>query len=164
MYRCLVILLLSVSYLAQGQNGASDSPKPVAGRFLFGVQAGSGWAFEDETHLFNIAAGLTVDYQMTNHLFLQFAPAYSWLWRWNEHYLTLPFHFRAKIGGILSLFAGPALTFDVGYFKDLGVSAGVYLHLNDRFALVLSAYTFTLYGYDIDYLYVPVNISYRYTF
>ena len=81
MYRCLVILLLSVSFLAQGQNGALDSPKPVAGRFLFGVQAGGGWAYEDESHLFNAMASLTVDYRITDNLFVQFAPGYSWLWK-----------------------------------------------------------------------------------
>ena len=164
MNRYLSILLLFASLISQGQESAMDRNKPVVDRFQFGVQAGSGWACEDETHLFSLLAGLTVDYQMTDHLFLQLAPSYSWQWTWNEHYLILPVHLRAKFSEIISLFAGPALTCDIGNFKDLGVSAGAYFHLNNRFALVLSVYTFTLYDYDIDYLYVPVNISYRYTF
>ncbi len=160
----LIILLLSVSILSEGQQRSGDSLNPVARRFLFGIQAGNGWACEDEAHLFSLSAGLTIDFQITDHLFLQFAPSYSWLWKWNEHYLTLPVHFRKKFGERISLFAGPAVTFDVGYFKDLGLSAGAYVHLDNSFALVLSLYAFTLYDYDIDYLYVPINISYRYTF
>ncbi len=164
MYRFLVIIILFTSLLSRGQEKSTDHSQPDAGRFLFGIQAGNGWAYEDENHLFSLFGGLTFDYRISDHLFLQFAPSYSWLWKWNEHYLTLPIHLRVKLGEIISLFAGPALTFDVGYFKDLGVSAGAYLHLDERFALVLSAYTFTLYDYDIDYLYVPINISYRYSF
>jgi len=160
----LGILLLSVSIISEGQQRSIDSSNPVDRRFQFGIQAGNGWACEDETHLFSLSAGLTFDYQITDRLFLQFAPSYSWLWKWNEHYLTLPLHVRKKIGERISLFAGPALTFDLGYFKDVGVSAGAYVHLDNRFALVISVYAFTLYDYDIDYLYVPVNISYRYTF
>jgi hypothetical protein len=156
--------MLSASLISQGQDRAMDSSNPGARRFLFGIQAGNGWACEDEVHLFNLSAGLTFDYKVADHLFLQFAPSYSWLWKWNEHYLSLPIHLRIKFGEIISLFAGPALTFDVGYFKDMGISAGAYVHLDNRFAFVLSVYAFTLYDYDIDYLYVPINISYRYSF
>ena len=141
-----------------------DGLNPDASRFLIGVQAGHGWAWEDENHLFSLFAGLTFDYRISDHLFLQLAPSYSWLMRWNEHYLVLPLHLRRKFGECISLFAGPALTFDIGNFKDIGVSAGAYVHLSDRFTLVFSMFTFTLYDYDIDYLYVPINVSYRYSF
>jgi hypothetical protein len=137
---------------------------PIQRKFLFGVQAGTGWAYEDKTHLYNTLACITFDYHLKSNYFIQFAPQYSWLWKWNEHYLTIPIHLRKKIGEKLSFFAGPALTFDVGYFKDLGVSVGAYYHFNKRSALALSVFTFTLYDYYIDYLYAPVNISYRFTF
>lgn len=143
---------------------AMDTSKAAAKRFQFGVQAGTGWAYADESHLFNTALGLTVDYRITDNLFIQFAPGYFWLWKWDEHYLSLPLHLRKTFGERISLFAGPALNYDVGHFKDLGISAGVILHYSDRCALVLSATVFTLYDYDIDYLYVPVNILYRYSF
>jgi len=156
--------MLSVSLLSRGQVGAMDGLKSDTTRFLIGIQAGNGWAWEDKNHLFSLFAGLTFDYRISDHLFLQFAPSYSWLMRWNEHYLTLPIHLRKKFGEIISLFAGPALTFDIGHFKDLGVSAGAYVHLNDRFTLAFSVFTFSLFDNDIDYLYVPINISYRYSF
>lgn len=157
-------MLLFASLSSQGQEWAMDVNGPAAGKFRFGVHVGSGWAYVDKTHLFNLSATLTIDYRILHHLYIQFAPGYSWLWKWNEHYLTLPVQLRKRFGECISLFAGPALTFDVGHFKDLGVSAGAYVHLNERFALVLSVYTFTLYDDDIDFLYVPVNISYRFSF
>lgn len=136
--------------------GAVIKPK----KLIFGIQGGAGWAFEDEADLFNTSVSLTVDYHIKHNFFMQFAPQYSWLWKWNEHYLTLPFHLRKKFGERISLFAGPALTFDIGNFKDVGISVGAYYHFTKRSALEVSAFTFTLYDYDIDYLYVPVSISY----
>ncbi len=37
-------------------------------------------------------------------------------------------------------------------------------HTGKRTSVVLSVFTFTLYDYYIDYLYVPVGLSYRYMF
>ncbi|UCH14702.1 MAG: hypothetical protein JSV22_01765 [Bacteroidales bacterium] len=137
---------------------------PINKKFIIGIHAGIGWAYEDKAHLYNTSASFTFDYHLKNNYFIQFAPQYSWLWKWNEHYLTIPIHIRRKFGKRLSLFAGPALTFDIGYFKDLGISAGAYYHFRKRSALAISAFTFTLYDYYIDYFYVPVSISYRYSF
>lgn len=164
MNRWLGILLMSASLISQGQDKASVRSDPFAGRFLIGVQAGNGWACEDEKHLFNLTAGLTIDYQIADHFFLQLAPSYYWLWTWNEHYFILPVHFRQKYSDLFSLFAGPAITFNVGYSENVGLSVGAYIHLDNRFALVLSVYAFRLYGHDTDFLYVPINMSYRYSF
>lgn len=141
-----------------------DNSKSDAGKFLFGVHAGTGWAYADEAHLFNTVVSVTVDYHIAKNFYLQFAPGYIWAWKWNEHYLTLPIHIRKRFGECISLFAGPALIFDIGHFKDLGVSAGIYFHYTTRSSLVLSASAFTLYDYNIDFLYLPVNISYRFSF
>ena len=129
-----------------------------------GTRVGIGWAYEDNAHLYNTVVAFSLDYRIAPKWYLQFIPAYSWLWKWNEHYLTLPIHIRKIIDRRLSIFAGSALTYDVGYFKDLGISAGAYFHLDERSAIVLSAFTFTLYDYHIDYLYVPISLSFHYTF
>jgi hypothetical protein len=107
---------------------------------------------------------LIIEYQIIRNYYLQLAPKYSWLWKWNEHYLTLPIHLRVGFGNRFSLFAGPAFTFDIGYYRDLGVSLGAIYQLNEKSSIILSAFTFTLYDYSIDYLYIPVGLSYSYTF
>ena len=147
-----------------GQEAVKGDNISVNKNFIFGINTGAGWAYEDKAHLFNTSVSLTIDYHLKSNYFLQFAPQYSWLWKWNEHYLTLAIHLRKKFGKRFSLFAGPALTFDIGYFKDLGISMGGYFHIDNHSAIAISAFTFTLYDYYIDYLYVPVSISYRYTF
>lgn len=133
-------------------------------KISIGINSGMSWAYEDRASLWGPQASVTIDYKIYNNIFVQFAPKYTWLMKWNEHYLTLPIHLRKKFGDKFSLYAGPALTFDLGYFKDLGLSAGAYYHINNRHAIVLSAYTFTLYDYFIDYLYVPVSLSYNICF
>jgi hypothetical protein len=133
-------------------------------KFIPGINIGAGTAYADKAFNHHIAFSLTIDYHIKKGFFLQFAPKYSWLWKWNEHYLTLPVHLRKMFGDKISIFAGPALTFDIGYFKDLGISAGGCYHFSRRSAVILSAFTFTLYDYYIDYLYVPVSLSYQITF
>ena len=91
-------------------------------RLTFSTNLGAAWAFEDKAHLFSASTGIILDYHLIHNFYVQFAPKYSWLWKWNEHYLTLPVHVRKKFGDKFSVFAGPALTFDIGYFKDLGIS------------------------------------------
>ena len=89
------------------------------------------------------------------------AYGYTYLIRWSEHYLTLPLHFGAYINNKIRVAAGPALSYDLGYFKDFGVSAAIYYHFNDWTAISISAFTFTLYDYHIDYLYIPLAVSYN---
>jgi hypothetical protein len=157
----LIIIFCFFSVTVTGQEILNNTSLVKPKKLIFGIQAGAGWAYEDETNLFNTAISFTTDYRIKNNYFIQFAPQYSWLWKWNEHYLTFPVHLRKKFGSGLSLFAGPALTFDVPYFKDLGISGGAYFHFSDQFALAVSVFSYTLYDYYIDYLYVPVSISCR---
>ena len=131
-------------------------------KFNIGFNAGIGASYTDRAYLLNTPASLSFDFRATEQFFVQFAPKYSWLLKWNEHYLTLPLHLGIMINKRFSFFAGPALTFDIGYFKDLGISAGVYYHFGKRSAIVLSANTFTLYDYNINYLYVPIGLTYNY--
>ena len=132
-------------------------------KFSLSADAGMSWAYEDKAHLFNTSTSAILDYQIKNKFHLQFAPRYTWLIKWNEHYLTLPFHLRKQLGKKLSLFAGPALTIDIGYFKDLGISAGMDYYFSKRSAIKLSVFTFTLYDYHIDYLFVPIGLTYTFT-
>lgn len=133
-------------------------------RFKAGINMGIGTSFTDRTYLLNYQSSVTIDYSISERYSIQFAPKYTWLKNWNEHYLTLPFHVRKKFGNNFSVFAGPALTLDVGFFKDLGVSAGVNYYISQRSSIMLSAFTFTLYNYHIDYLFIPVSLSYNFTF
>ena len=164
MFRFIFISILFFCYQVNAQELAESNHSFDDKRFSFGANLGIGWTFEDKAHLFNTSAGFIFDYHLKNKFYVQFAPRYVWLWKWNEHYLALPVHIRKKLGDKLSVFGGPALIFDIGYFKDLGISAGMYYHLGNRSALILSAFTFTLYDYHIDYLYVPLSLSYNYSF
>jgi len=164
MRKLLIIILSLLSFDTFSQEVKTSNSLNTNKKFIFGIQAGAGWANEDEAHLYNTSISISLDYHLRNNYFIQFAPQYSWLWKWNEHYLTLPIHIRKKIGNKFSLFAGPALTFDVGCFRDFGISGGAYYHISNRSALALSVFTFTLYDYYIDYVYAPVSISYRFTF
>ena len=164
MRKLLIIILSLLSFGTFSQEVKKSNSLNTNKKFIFGIQAGAGWAYEDEAHLFNTSACLTLDYHFKNNFLIQFAPQYSWLWKWNEHYLTLPIHLRKRLNKKFSLFVGPALTFDVGCFRDLGISAGAYYHISNRTALALSVFTFTLYDYYIDYVYAPISISYRFTF
>ena len=161
MRKLLIIILSLLAFDTFSQEVATSNSMSSPKKLIFGIQAGAGWAYEDKAHLYNTTACLTLDYYIKNNFFIQFAPQYSWLWKWNEHYLTLPIHLIKNINDKFSLFAGPALTFDITHFKDLGVSGGAYFYLSKRSALALSAYTFTLYDYNIDYLYIPISISFR---
>lgn len=159
-----IFIFLAFTYQSYCQEKIDSTILTENRKLFFGATLGIGWAYEDEAHLYNTSTSFAVEYRIINNYYFQFAPIYSWLWKWNEHYLTLPIHIGKKFGNKISLFAGPALTFDVGFFKDFGISAGTYYHFNKKSALLLSAFTFTLYDYYIDYLYVPVSLSYSYTF
>ena len=132
--------------------------------FIFGSNGGIGASYTNKAFLLNLQGSLTLDYYLNNKWSVQFAPKYSWLLKWNEHYLTIPIHLRIKLSDKFSLYTGPAITFDIGYFQDLGISAGGYYHFSKRSSINLSVVTFTLYDYHIDYLYVPVGLNYTYTF
>lgn len=164
MKQLTLILIFTFSYLTYTFCQVEDALTSNAGKLTMGIRAGAGWSYADEAHLFNTSTSLAIDYHLKNSYYIQFAPTYSWLWKWNEHYLTIPVHMRKRFGEKFSLFAGPALTFDVGYFKDLGLSGGAYYHISTNSSIVISAFTFTLYDYHIDFLYVPVSVIYSYTF
>lgn len=158
--------LMLIGLLTAFSADAQEIPekKRAGHKFSVGVSTGIGTSYTDKVFLLNVPASGIIEYKIADTYFIRFAPMYTWLIRWNEHYLTLPVHIRKDLGEKFGLFTGPALTFDIGYFKDLGVSAGVYYHLGKRSSIVLSAFTFTLYDYHIDYLFVPVALTYRYMF
>jgi hypothetical protein len=141
---------------------AQDSPGDKM--FIFGTNGGIGASYTDKLILLNLQGSMTLDYFFKDTWSIQFAPRYTWLAKWNEHYLTIPVHLRKILSGKLSVYAGPALTFDIGYFKGPGISAGINFHLSNRSALNLSVYTFTLYHYHIDYMFIPVGLTYSYAF
>lgn len=103
-----------------------------------------------------------MDYVIKNKWSIQLAPNYIWLVKWNEYYLTFPLHLRKSLGDKISVYAGPALTYDIGYFKDLGISVGLYYHLGNKSSINLSFLTFTLYYYHIDYIFVPIGLTYSF--
>ena len=129
--------------------------------FLFGGNIGVSCSYSDEAFNFSFPVSLTLDYYIKKGYYLQVAPKYSWLFWWNEHYFTLPLHVRRRFSKRLSLYLGPSITWDIGYFKDLGISAGAYFHFGKNSSIILSAFTFTLYDYYIDYQYLPICISYN---
>ncbi len=90
--------------------GASDRDF----HFSIGGDLGLSCSYTDEAFLFSVPVSMNLDYHLRKGYYLQFAPKYSWLIKWNEHYLTLPLHLVKKFGNKISVFAGPALTFDVG--------------------------------------------------
>ena len=155
------LCILIAAFLLRPLAAQEGSP----GRMLiFGSNGGIGASYTDRQILFNLQGSVTMDYVLKNTWSVQMAPKYTWLIKWNEHYLTLPVHLRKKIGDRFSFYAGPALTFDIGYFKDIGLSSGIYFHYSERSAINLSAFTFTLYDYHIDYLFIPVGLTYNYYF
>jgi hypothetical protein len=161
--RLLFLIAVAIPLICQGQKAErklSSTEQPV---FEFGINAGIGWTYEDKAHLLNTTVCFTLDFRIINSYSIQLAPQYAWLWTWNEHYLTIPIHLRKRFGDKLSLFAGPAISFDLAYFKDCGISAGAYYHFNKHNGLAISANTFTLYDYGIDYLYVPISLTYRFS-
>ena len=158
--RLLLLIIISFFFIRPLTAHDISANKKV----IFGTNGGVGASYTDKVFLLNLQGSYTLDYFVNNNLSIQLAPKYTWLIKWNEHYLTLPIHLRKKIGERFSVFAGPSLTFDIGYFKDLGISAGVYYHFSKKQAFILSAYTFTLYDYNIDYIFIPVGIAYNYMF
>lgn len=90
------------------------------------------------------------------------APKYSWLFRWNEHYLTVPIHIKKYFTKRIGLFAGPCITWDIGYFRDFGISGGVSFRIGNSASIKLSVFTFSLADYYITYHYIPLGISYHY--
>jgi hypothetical protein len=154
----LISMLANSQETDYGLNGDNDH------RFLLGSNAGVSCSYTDEAFNFSLTASTAMDYHIKNGYYVQIAPRYTWLIKWNEHYLTIPLHIRKRFGKRLSLYAGPSITWDIGYFRDLGISAGVYFHITGNSAIILSAFTFTLYDYHIDYLYIPVGISYSHCF
>ncbi len=133
-------------------------------KFVFSTNMGLAGSYTDRAYLLSTQAGFGITYLLNENYGIQFSPKYNWLIKWNEHYLCLPIHLTRNFGQRITLYAGPALTFDVGYFKDVGFSGGVSYKIKVHSSLALSAFTITLYDYHIDYLYVPVSISYKYSF
>lgn len=158
----LFLLALSISVFTFSQEPMESTAKNSTRRLQLGAGLGLAGAYADKAFQWSTPITFTVDYHFKRGIFLQFAPGYSWYWRWNDHYLTFPLHLGKRFGNKWSMYAGPTLTLDVGYFKDLGISAGISYHVSERSVLSLSAYTFTLYDYHIDYLMVPVSVGYHY--
>lgn len=158
----IFLLVLSISVLAVSQEPAASSGMNLNGKLNLSAGMGLAGAYADKAFQWSAPITIQVDYYLKHGLFLQFAPSYSWYWRWNDHYLTFPLHLGKRIGNKWSVYAGPALSLDVGYFKDLGISAGFNYHITEQSVLRISAYTFTLYDYHIDYLMVPVSVGYHY--
>ncbi|MFC2138463.1 hypothetical protein ACFLTE_09835 [Bacteroidota bacterium] len=156
----LILIGLCIAFSIRAQD-ISLSPESSRKTSL-AVSMGLGASYTDKAFLLNVPASLSIDYKISENYFLQFAPKYTWLVRWNEHYLSLPLHLGIRVNKKISFFAGPALTYDIRYFKDLGISAGIYYHFGKRSSLALSAYTFTLYDYNIDYLFLPIALTYNF--
>lgn len=130
-------------------------------KFLTGGNLGISCSYSDYAFNFSPTVSISIDYPIKKGYYLQIAPKYSWLFRWNEHYFTLPLHVRKRYNQKFSFYAGPAITLDIGYFRDLGISAGTYFHVNNKSSIILSVFTFTLYDYHIDYIYIPIGLSYN---
>ena len=158
--RCIICVLLGLFFIKPLQAQESSKEK----LFIFGTDGGIGASYTDKALLLSIQGSFTMDYSLKDTWALQIAPRYTWLILWNEHYLTIPLHLKKRLSDRLSAYMGPALTFDIGYFKDLGISAGIYYHLGKRSAINFSFFTFTLYDYHIDYLFIPIGLTYHYTF
>jgi hypothetical protein len=154
----LMFVLSAVSIKAQEILPGPDALNKIS----IGVKAGLGFSYTDKAFLLNVPASISIDYKLSKKYYLQFAPNYIWLIRWNEHYLSLPIHLGLRANNKWSFFAGPALTFDIGNFKDWGISAGIHYHVGTRSSIILSGTTFSLYDYKIDFLFVPVGITFNY--
>jgi len=136
-------------FLISAQNVPANAETPE--KLGLGFSAGPAVTYTDKAFLLSTQISGHLDYKISERCFIQLAPKYTWLIRWNEHYLTLPLHIGARFGERISCVAGPALTFDLGFFRDIGISAGVFYRFSERSAIGLSAHTFTLYDYSIDY-------------
>ena len=158
--RYILFVLLGICFIRSVP--AQDSPGDKM--FIFGTIGGIGASYTDKLILLNLQGSMTLDYFFKDTWSIQFAPRYTWLAKWNEHYLTIPIHLKKKLCEKFSFYGGPAITFDIGYFRDMGISAGILYHFDKRSAINLSAFTFTLYDYHIDYLFVPVVLSFACTF
>lgn len=156
-----IMLFVSFTTFSYCQDSTVSLKKCNEKDLVFGTNLGMSCYYTDKAFLFSVPSSFSIDFHIKKDYYIQFAPKYSWLWKWNEHYLTLPIHIRKHINKRISVYAGPAITWDIGYFRDLGISAGAYFQINDRSSIILSAFTFTLYDYYIDYLYIPVGISYN---
>jgi hypothetical protein len=162
MKRYIPACLLFCSTVAGAQ--PTDQRTAQQGRLHAGINAGIGTSFTDKAVLFTLHGGVACDYFFIGTWYLRLAPEYTWLIRWNEHYLTFPVQAGRKMGRKMSFYAGPAVTFDIGYFRNLGLSAGADYHFGKRSAIMISAFTFTLFDYHVDYVFIPVSISYHYRF
>lgn len=163
MKRTLIFLLVSsISVFAISQDPLKSNGKNSPRKLHMGAGLGLAGVYADQAFQWSAPISIRLDYHLNYGLYLEFAPTYSWYWKWNDHYLSFPLHVGKRIGNKWSVYAGPAFTLDVGYFKDLGMSAGINYHIDERSALKLSVYTFTLYDYHIDYLMVPVSLGYHY--
>ena len=159
-----LLIFLVLLFTISGKGQTVKRSEELSRRYRLGLSGGFGASYTDKALLFNLPAAISIEYRLGRSFWLEFAPEYSWLIRWNEHYLVLPLHLRVEIMQNVSAFAGPAFVFDLGYFRDLGLSAGVSNPINHRNSVSISAFTFTLYDYHIDYLYIPVTLMYRFTF
>jgi hypothetical protein len=71
---------------------AQDSPGDKM--FKFGTKGGIGASYTDRHILINLQGSFTLDYYFKNAWSVQLAPKYTWLIKWNEHYLTIPIHLK----------------------------------------------------------------------
>lgn len=154
----LWIMPAAFSQMISGEKNTKDRS------LSFGVFAGPAWAYEDKAYLWSPQVSVLVDLRLKQDFFIRSAPTYTWLMKWNEHYLALPLQLGKTLNHKWSFYAGPAFIMDVGFFHDLGFAGGMTRHLNRHHAISLSAFRFTLYDYHIDYLYIPVCLGYQFNF
>ena len=115
----LTVMLGGCCMAALSQDVKDTGAHDMDFHFSMGADLGLSCSYTDEVFLFSVPVSVNLDYHFKKGYYLQFAPKYTWLFKWNEHYLSLPLHLKKRFGNRISLFAGPALTFDVGYFRDI---------------------------------------------
>jgi hypothetical protein len=151
-----------ITYLNGDTTKTEKYSNDIDHTILIGSGGGVSCSYSDKTFLYSTPAFLSLDYHIKNGYYLQIAPKYSYLYRWSEYYLTLPLHVRKQISNRFSLYVGPCITWEIPYFRDLGISAGAYFHINKNTSIILSVFTFTLWDYYIDYTYIPIGVSFNY--
>ncbi|MFC2086329.1 hypothetical protein ACFLQ9_01270, partial [Bacteroidota bacterium] len=86
----ILIVLIVLSLMASSQINASEIKNDRIPDFLMGSNLGISCSYNDYAYNISFPVSLSLDYHIKNGYYLQIAPKYSWLFRWNEHYLTLP--------------------------------------------------------------------------
>lgn len=154
---CIILL----SHLLMSQEIVKENHK-FLNKITIGARTGLGTAYTDNLFVICIPASLSFEVESVNRFYLRMAPEYTWLVKWNEHYLTLPLQIKKQFGEHISLFAGPCITWEPGSFHDWGLSGGIQYQISDKSSIILSAFTFDLNAYCIDYRFVPVGITYNF--